>query len=193
MANNTTSFQEDSSSSGANEDHRLWLNDEDFTTVMIVTVSGMLVLGIFLILCLVRFPSYDTIENLLHDKRSFRHEWSPDSSGVRSLNFMQPRPPIKTPFLPTLTKSGTVREIKLPKDDQFPQTHLPPMMPQDSMVESIENVESILEADDEAEDSIDKAIDHVQPPEVVIDVSSLQLSSSSFDARWIDGKCNFRK
>ena len=80
MANNTTSFQEDSSSSGANEDHRLWLNDEDFTTVMIVTVSGMLVLGIFLILCLVRFPSYDTIENLLHDKRSFRHEWSPDLS-----------------------------------------------------------------------------------------------------------------
>ena len=60
--------------------NELWLNDEDFTTVMIVTVSGMLVLGIFLILCLVRFPSYDTIENLLHDKRSFRHEWSPDLS-----------------------------------------------------------------------------------------------------------------
>ena len=185
MVNNTTSFQEESSL-GANEDqHRLtlWLNDEDFTTVMIVTVSGMLVLGIFLILCLVRFPSYDTIENLLHDKRSFRHEWSPDSS-VRSLNFMQPQQrPIKTPFLPNVTIGGTVREIKLPKEDQFPQTHLPPMMPQDSMVESIENVESILEADDEAEDSIDKAIDHVQPPEVVIDVSSLQHSSSSFDAR----------
>ena len=117
---------------------RLWVSNEDFTTVMIVTVSGVLVLGIFLILCLVRFPSYDTIENLLHDKRSFRHEWSPDSSlrhhselllhshsvgaaataqlaatttTISSRPFS--RPPLKTPFLPSVTRSGKVREIKV--------------------------------------------------------------------------------
>ena len=120
-------------------DHQLWVSNEDFTTVMIVTVSGVLVLGIFLILCLVRFPSYDTIENLLHDKRSFRHEWSPDSSlrhhselllshthtshsgtaavlaattaTISSRPFS--RPPLKTPFLPSVTRSGKVREIKV--------------------------------------------------------------------------------
>ena len=121
---------------------QLWVSNEDFTTVMIVTVSGVLVLGIFLILCLVRFPSYDTIENLLHDKRSFRHEWSPDSSlrhhselllshthtshsggggtaavlaattaTISSRPFS--RPPLKTPFLPSVTRSGKVREIKV--------------------------------------------------------------------------------
>ena len=120
-----------------NEDtsDQLWVSNEDFTTVMIVTVSGVLVLGIFLILCLVRFPSYDTIENLLHDKRSFRHEWSPDSSlrhhselllhshsvgaaqlaattaTISSRPFS--RPPLKTPFLPSVTRSGKVREIKV--------------------------------------------------------------------------------
>ena len=133
-------------SSGMNNedtsDHQLWVSNEDFTTVMIVTVSGVLVLGIFLILCLVRFPSYDTIENLLHDKRSFRHEWSPDSSlrhhselllshthtshsggggtaavlaattaTISSRPFS--RPPLKTPFLPSVTRSGKVREIKV--------------------------------------------------------------------------------
>ena len=119
-------------------DDQLWVSNEDFTTVMIVTVSGVLVLGIFLILCLVRFPSYDTIENLLHDKRSFRHEWSPDSSlrhhselllshthtgggtaavlaattaTISSRPFS--RPPLKTPFLPSVTRSGKVREIKV--------------------------------------------------------------------------------
>ena len=117
-------------------DHQLWVSNEDFTTVMIVTVSGVLVLGIFLILCLVRFPSYDTIENLLHDKRSFRHEWSPDSSlrhhselllhshsvgGAAQLAVTTAtissrpfsRPPLKTPFLPSVTRSGKVREIKV--------------------------------------------------------------------------------
>ena len=126
----------------SDQDRRLWVSNEDFTTVMIVTVSGVLVLGIFLILCLVRFPSYDTIENLLHDKRSFRHEWSPDSSlrhhselllshthtshsggggtaavlaattaTISSRPFS--RPPLKTPFLPSVTRSGKVREIKV--------------------------------------------------------------------------------
>ena len=127
-------------SSGMNNEDisdQLWVSNEDFTTVMIVTVSGVLVLGIFLILCLVRFPSYDTIENLLHDKRSFRHEWSPDSSlrhhselllshthtshggavlaattaTISSRPFS--RPPLKTPFLPSVTRSGKVREIKV--------------------------------------------------------------------------------
>ena len=126
----------------SDQDQSLWVSNEDFTTVMIVTVSGVLVLGIFLILCLVRFPSYDTIENLLHDKRSFRHEWSPDSSlrhhselllshthtshsggggtaavlaattaTISSRPFS--RPPLKTPFLPSVTRSGKVREIKV--------------------------------------------------------------------------------
>ena len=126
----------------SDQDRSLWVSNEDFTTVMIVTVSGVLVLGIFLILCLVRFPSYDTIENLLHDKRSFRHEWSPDSSlrhhselllshthtshsggggtaavlaattaTISSRPFS--RPPLKTPFLPSVTRSGKVREIKV--------------------------------------------------------------------------------
>ena len=127
----------------SDQDQSLWVSNEDFTTVMIVTVSGVLVLGIFLILCLVRFPSYDTIENLLHDKRSFRHEWSPDSSlrhhselllshthtsgtaavlaattaTISSRPFS--RPPLKTPFLPSVTRSGKVREIKVQSNSGF--------------------------------------------------------------------------
>ena len=105
------------------------MNDEDFTTVMIVAISVMLVLGIFLVLCLVRFPSYDTIENLLRDKRSFRHEW--DNQGAQGMESKRSAflpNPVATPRLLQETKSGHVKSIRLPKHDQQPDSHLPPMM-----------------------------------------------------------------
>ena len=78
--------------------------------------------------------------------------------------------PLKTPYLSTLSQSGKNLDIKLPKQNQLPHSHLTPM---NGSIESIEKVESILEADDET-DSIDKAITHVKPPEVVLDISNLE-------------------
>lgn len=112
------------------------MNDEDFTTVMIVAISVMLVLGIFLVLCLVRFPSYDTIENLLRDKRSFRHEWDNHSAAAepRKRSAFLPNP-IATPHLLQETKSGQVKSVRLPKHDEQPDSHLPPMSDEDQDLE----------------------------------------------------------
>lgn len=110
------------------------LSDEDFTTVMIVTMSGMLVLGIFLLLCLVRYPSYDYIENLIRDQKLFRHEWDSNvnlRNGDEMNDLEKSRssflPPLATPFIEIATKSGKIRKMRLPKRTEQPDTHLPPL------------------------------------------------------------------
>ena len=114
-------------------------SDEDFTTIMIVTVCVMLVLGLFLILCLVRFPSYDYIDNFMRDQKLFKHEWGSDVNLQRDEhgNLYKSRssflPPLasntldSTQFLELKSKDGKVRAVRLPKKSEVPDTHLPPM------------------------------------------------------------------
>lgn len=90
----------------------------------------MLVLGIFLILCLVRYPSYDYIDNFIRDKKLFRHEWvDPSSSSDVERVPSAFLPPPKTPgsLLEMPTKSGRVRKVKLPGKHDAPKMRLPPL------------------------------------------------------------------
>ena len=62
MSNNTefvsNSTELDKNGTDFDKTHGLFNCIDDFTWAMILTLGGMLVLGIFLVLCLVKFPSY---------------------------------------------------------------------------------------------------------------------------------------
>ena len=77
---------------------------------------------------------FATVENLLRDKRSFRHEWDNHSQAARKRSAFLPNP-IATPHLLQETKSGHVKSVRLPKHDEQPDSHLPPLSDEDQDLE----------------------------------------------------------
>lgn len=55
---------------------------DDFITIMAVVISILIVLGIFLVVCLIRYPSYTTEENLRRDRRLRKGNRSNSSATV---------------------------------------------------------------------------------------------------------------
>ena len=63
-----------------------WLDDEDnFVTVMIIVASVLVVFGVFLVVCLCKYPSFDSEENIDKRKKGKEKKDSVDTTSVTTM------------------------------------------------------------------------------------------------------------